>query len=171
VLTRGELSLILAYLALAAGLDDRIAAFTAGYVLVLAFIGPFAVASSERLARLIPTRLFAEQPSRPSSPILEIDVGTSSLYQIGTDLLQIRISKGSKIHGVYVSELRLPAPTTLALLVRNGTPRSAGQATRLQENDVLLVFTTPGQREAVERRIRAVHRSGRTAKWQGDEGD
>ena len=54
VLTRGEFSLILATLALAAGLDSRIGSFTAGYILTLAVVGPIAVTRSTALARLLP---------------------------------------------------------------------------------------------------------------------
>ncbi|MCW2608835.1 MAG: monovalent cation:H+ antiporter-2, family [Actinomycetota bacterium] len=60
VFTRGEFSLILASLAVAAGLDPRVAAFTAGYVLVLAIIGPLAVTWSARVARRLPERWFPQ---------------------------------------------------------------------------------------------------------------
>jgi monovalent cation:H+ antiporter-2, CPA2 family len=56
VLTRGEFSLILGSLAVAAGLDSRIAPFVAGYVLILAVIGPLAVLRSEGLVALLPAR-------------------------------------------------------------------------------------------------------------------
>jgi CPA2 family monovalent cation:H+ antiporter-2 len=177
VLTRGEFSLILAALAVGAGLDPRIGPFTAGYVLVLAIVGPLAVSSSGRLARLLPARLLPERvpagqtEPRRAAPALEMDAGTSSLYQIGTDLLQIRVSPGSKLHGVYVSELRLPPGSTLGLVVRADATFAPQPATRLQQDDVLLVFTTPKQRVATEQRIRAIHRSGRMAAWRGDTGD
>ncbi|UQS26691.1 cation:proton antiporter [Amycolatopsis thermalba] len=61
VLTRGEFSLVLATLAAAAGLDSRVAPFVAGYVLLLAIIGPLAVLRSESLARLF--------RARPASPV------------------------------------------------------------------------------------------------------
>ncbi|MFD9894523.1 cation:proton antiporter [Amycolatopsis sp. NPDC059027] len=54
VLTRGEFSLVLAALATSAGLDARIAPFVAGYVLLLAVIGPLAVTRSARLSWLLP---------------------------------------------------------------------------------------------------------------------
>ncbi|MGA6167414.1 cation:proton antiporter [Amycolatopsis magusensis] len=57
VLTRGEFSLVLATMATAAGLDARVAPFIAGYVLLLAIIGPLAVIRSEWLTRrLLPAR-------------------------------------------------------------------------------------------------------------------
>ncbi|GAA5168024.1 MULTISPECIES: cation:proton antiporter [Amycolatopsis] len=65
VLTRGELSLVLAALAGAAGLDPRISPFVAGYVLLLAVVGPLAVLRSDRLTRLLPARLFRVEAGRP----------------------------------------------------------------------------------------------------------
>jgi CPA2 family monovalent cation:H+ antiporter-2 len=58
VMARGEFSLILASLAVAAGLDGRLGPFTAGYVLVLAIAGPLAASRSHVFARYIPARLF-----------------------------------------------------------------------------------------------------------------
>jgi CPA2 family monovalent cation:H+ antiporter-2 len=59
VLGRGELSLVLATLAAAAGLDERIAPFVAFYVLILAIAGPLLTACSERVAGLLPSRMLA----------------------------------------------------------------------------------------------------------------
>jgi len=56
VLTRGEFSLVLAAMATTAGLDTRVAPFVAGYVLLLAIIGPLAVVRSDRIARLLRRR-------------------------------------------------------------------------------------------------------------------
>jgi CPA2 family monovalent cation:H+ antiporter-2 len=57
VLGRGEFSLILASLGVAAGLDDRIGPFVALYVLVLAVLSPLLASRSQLLARRIPDRL------------------------------------------------------------------------------------------------------------------
>lgn len=57
ILGRGEFSLILATLGVAAGLDERIGPFVALYVLVLALLGPILAARSESLARFVPRRL------------------------------------------------------------------------------------------------------------------
>jgi CPA2 family monovalent cation:H+ antiporter-2 len=173
VLSRGEFSLVLASLALAAGLDPRLGGFAAGYVLVLAVLGPAAVSASGRFAGLIPRRLI---PGSVDAAVagravpLDLDVGTSSLHELGTDLLQVRVLPGSRLHGVYMDELRLPPGATPGLVSRNGSTFAAAAQTRLQTHDVLLVFTDPGQRQATERRILAVHRSGRLATWLGDTG-
>lgn len=57
ILARGEFSLILATLAVAAGLDGRIAPFVALYVLVLATLSPLLAAQARYFARAIPDRL------------------------------------------------------------------------------------------------------------------
>lgn len=62
VLTRGEFSLVLATMATAAGLDSRVAPFVAGYVLLLAVIGPLAVLRSDRLTWLLPAKLVRPRP-------------------------------------------------------------------------------------------------------------
>ncbi|HLT97794.1 MAG TPA: cation:proton antiporter [Acidimicrobiia bacterium] len=57
VLGRGEFSLILATLALTAGLDRRLGPFVALYVLILAVISPLFASRSQYLAAIIPSRL------------------------------------------------------------------------------------------------------------------
>lgn len=61
VLTRGEFSLVLAAMAVTAGLDSRVAPFVAGYVLLLAVVGPLAVLRSHHLTWLLPKRAFASK--------------------------------------------------------------------------------------------------------------
>lgn len=57
LLSRGEFALVLAALAADAALDGRVGGFAAGYVLVLAVVGPLAATRSAWVARLIPERL------------------------------------------------------------------------------------------------------------------
>lgn len=54
ILGRGEFSLILATLAIAAGLDGRIGPFVALYVLILAILSPLLAANSQYVARRLP---------------------------------------------------------------------------------------------------------------------
>ena len=58
ILGRGEFSLILATLAAAAGLDERIGPFVGLYVLILAVGGPLLAARSGYLAKLLPEQWF-----------------------------------------------------------------------------------------------------------------
>lgn len=64
LVSRGEFELILASLAVAAGLDSRVAPFAALYVLVLSILSPLMSARSSVLARWLPRRLFAPQLAR-----------------------------------------------------------------------------------------------------------
>lgn len=57
LLARGEFALILATMAAAAGLDDRLSPFIAGYVLILAVVAPLAAGRSHWLARILPARV------------------------------------------------------------------------------------------------------------------
>ncbi|MFF1696037.1 cation:proton antiporter [Streptomyces sp. NPDC058257] len=54
LLARGEFALILATMAATAGLDERLSPFIAGYVLLLAVLGPLAAGRSHWLARILP---------------------------------------------------------------------------------------------------------------------
>jgi len=58
LLGRGEFSLILATLALGAGLDERVGPLVALYVLILAVLSPLAAANARYLARYLPDALF-----------------------------------------------------------------------------------------------------------------
>jgi monovalent cation:H+ antiporter-2, CPA2 family len=61
LLGRGEFSLIIATLAAAAGLDDRIPPFVAIYVLVLAILGPIMASRSAWFTRLVPRRVLTRR--------------------------------------------------------------------------------------------------------------
>jgi cell volume regulation protein A len=100
----------------------------------------------------------------------EIEVDSAPLDELGAELLQVRIQPGSKLHGVYLSELRLPTGATVSLVVRDGIGFTPLLSSRLQERDQLLVVTTEAVRDAAEHRLRAVDRAGRLARWKGESG-
>lgn len=100
----------------------------------------------------------------------EIEVDAAPLEEIQADLLQVRVPAGSKLHGVYLSDLRLPKGSTMSLVIRDGAGFTPQSSTRLREGDALLVVTIAEQRAATERRIRAVHRAGKLARWLGETG-
>ncbi|GAA3412685.1 cation:proton antiporter [Streptosporangium vulgare] len=68
VLSRGEFALVLATMALAAGLDGRLAPFIAGYVLILALLGPLVASRSEQITRLLPGRRRDAEAADPADP-------------------------------------------------------------------------------------------------------
>ncbi|WP_185066146.1 potassium/proton antiporter [Pseudonocardia eucalypti] len=100
----------------------------------------------------------------------EVEVDAAPLDELSADLLQVRIPLGSKLHGVYLRELRLPTGASVSLVVRDGQGFTPVPDTRLKERDQLLVVSTTSARERTEQRIRAVDRAGRLARWRGESG-
>ncbi|HEX8933379.1 MAG TPA: potassium/proton antiporter [Pseudonocardiaceae bacterium] len=107
--------------------------------------------------------------SRPEQS-QEMQVDSAALDEMDAELLQIKVPRPSRLHGVYLWELRLPTGTVVSLVVRDGEGFTPQPTTRLEQGDQLLVVTTAGQRDTAEQRIRAVHRAGRLARWRGETG-
>jgi cell volume regulation protein A len=100
----------------------------------------------------------------------EVQVDVAALDTLSADLLQLTVPVGSKLHGVYVKELRLPVGALLSLVVRQGAGFIPDWDTRLRAGDQLLVVCTAAARGRAERRLRAVDRAGRLARWRGETG-
>ena len=71
------------------------------------------------------------------------------------------------MHGVEVGELRLPAGSSVALIVRDGKTLVPERRTVLRRGDDVLVVTPRKDRVATEQRLRAVSVGGRLAQWLG----
>jgi cell volume regulation protein A len=106
-----------------------------------------------------------------SGQALEVQVEAAPLEEMHAHVLQVTIPDASKMHGVYVSQLRLPTPSTIALLLRDGEPVAVSPTVRLQSGDQLLIVAPERVRAATERRLRAVGRGGALAMWFGERGD
>jgi cell volume regulation protein A len=101
----------------------------------------------------------------------EIQIESAPLDEMNAHVLQVRIGDDSRMHGLYISQLRLPTGAVVALLVRDGVPVITDRATRLQTGDQMLVVTPEKTRSATERRLRAVAKGGALARWFGEGGD
>ncbi|BCJ63353.1 hypothetical protein Prubr_03740 [Polymorphospora rubra] len=112
-------------------------------------------------------RLGVTAPAEPA----EIVVETAPLDRMGADLLQLEIPPGSRLAGVHLDELRLPVGAVVTLLLRDGTGSVPEPDTRLKVGDSLLIVATAQVREETERRLRAVGRRGRLARWFHEYGD
>jgi cell volume regulation protein A len=75
------------------------------------------------------------------------------------------------MHGVEVSELRLPPGAAVTLVVRDEKSFVPLPTTILRRGDELLVVTTDPVRDATERRLRAVGQGGKLAQWLGTGGN
>jgi cell volume regulation protein A len=81
------------------------------------------------------------------------------------------VPPGSRLAGVHIDELRLPVGAAVTLVVRAGSGFVPAPDTRLRTGDALLIVATAAAREGAERRLRAVSRRGRLARWFGEGGD
>ena len=81
-----------------------------------------------------------------------------------------QIPPGSRLHGVEIFELRLPAQANIALIVRDGRGFVPEPATTLRAGDRLLIVAAAAVRDRTERRLRAVSRAGKLAGWFGEHG-
>ena len=99
----------------------------------------------------------------------DLEVEAAPLERIAADLLQVTITRRSRLHGVEVGELRLPVGALVALIVRDGHTMVPAGRTVLRRGDDLLVVTPRRLREETEDRLRAVSRAGRLAKWWSEE--
>jgi cell volume regulation protein A len=95
----------------------------------------------------------------------DLDVEAAPLERIAADLLQVRVTARSRLHGVEVGELRLPVGASVSLVVREGKTLVPEARTVLRHGDDLLVVTPRRARVATEDRLRAVSRRGRLADW------
>jgi potassium/hydrogen antiporter len=101
----------------------------------------------------------------------DLQVESAPLGSLRAELLAFKIPSGSRLHGVEVFELRLPQTAAVTLVIRGGAAFVPELRTVLLEADDLLVVCTPEARDRVEQRLRAISRSGKLARWFGDDGD
>jgi potassium/hydrogen antiporter len=159
---RGAVPIVLATIPVSAGLPDGLRLFDIVFVLVVVFT----IVQGWSLP-LVARGLGLVQTGQPS----EVDVESAPLEELSADLLHLEIPAGSRLHGVYVDELRLPTEAVVSLLVRDGRAVVPGSNTRLVRGDRILVVVSARYRDAVERRLLAVSRRGRLARWYGETGE
>jgi cell volume regulation protein A len=159
---RGAVPIVLATFPIVAGVDGARELLNIVFVLVVIFTmvqGP----SLPAAARLLGL-------TRPGA-LRDVQVESAPLDVMDADLLTAAIPQGSRLHGVAIFELRLPPPVVVTLIVRDGTTIVPRHDTVLRAGDELLLITTPGTRDAAERRLRAIGRRGKLARWHGEHGD
>lgn len=158
---RGAVPIVLATVPLSSAAPGAHGLFNAVFVLVIIFtlvqVGTLAPA-----ARRLGVTAAAEA--------VEVRVETAPLERMGADLLQIDIAPGSRLAGVHLDELRLPVGASVTLVVRDGAAFVPGPDARLRTDDSILIVTTSEVRDEAERRLRAVSRRGRLARWFGEDG-
>ena len=102
----------------------------------------------------------------------ELRVETAPLERMRADLLQLEVPPGSRLAGVHVDELRLPVGRVGdAGAARRGRLRARAGHPAARSGDSLLIVATAEVRDEAERRLRAVSRRGRLARWFGEYGE
>jgi len=153
LVSRGEFELILASLAVAAGLDSRVAPFAALYVLALSILSPLFSARSDVLARWLPDRLFAPQPERravdeppESEPIIEVGV----IRRLGAETVEHAVRRGDAIVDAHVRDLGLPREALVSVIVRDHEAVAPRGSTRIRAGDRLHVLVRREASDAVD---------------------
>ncbi len=96
---------------------------------------------------------------------LDVQVESTPLEDLHAEMLQVRVGPTSRLHGVELHELRLPAGANVTMIVRAATSFVPDRRTVLRHGDQLLMVTTSSARSAVIARIEAVSDDGRLAGW------
>jgi potassium/hydrogen antiporter len=159
---RGAVPIVLATIPLSLGVPGAATLFDVVFVLVVVFT----VAQASTVPP-VAARLGVTAPGEAT----ELQVETAPLERMKADLLQMEIPDGSRLAGVYIDELRLPVGAVVTLVLRDGTGFVPDVRTRLRTGDALLIVATAASRDTAERRLRAVSRRGRLARWFGESGN
>lgn len=158
---RGAVPIVLATFPLTAGVPGAENIFDTVFVLVVVFT----LVQGWSLP-WVARRLRIAAPVAPR----DVDVESAPLEELDADLMQLTVPPGSRLHGVYLPELRLPEDAAVVLIVREGRAFVPDDTTRLMRGDQALLVSARRSRPEAERRLRAVSRAGRLASWRGEEG-
>jgi cell volume regulation protein A len=158
---RGAVPIVLATFPLTAQVPDATRIFDTVVVLVVVFT----LVQGSSLP-WVARRLGIAAPLAPR----EIEVESAPLEELDAELVQLRVPEGSRLHGVYLPELRLPDDAAVVLVVRDGRSFVPDETTRLMRGDQALLVSSRASRPEAERRLRAVSRAGRLATWRGERG-
>ncbi|MFC8432120.1 potassium/proton antiporter [Streptomyces sp. NPDC057253] len=159
---RGAVPIILATIPMVNGVEGSRRIFNIVFVLVVVYTlvqGP----TLPWLARKL--RLGGDPEAA------DLGIESAPLERLRGHLLSVAIPEGSRMHGVEVNELRLPAGAAVTLVVRDEKSFVPLPTTVLRRGDELLVVATDPVRDAAERRLRAVGHGGKLADWLGTSGD
>lgn len=158
---RGAVPIVFAAIPLGAGVAGGATVFNATFLIVVVLT----LLQTPTLPWLV-ARLGVGRPSEAE----ELEVESSPLDGMRATVLGIDVPAGSRLAGAYVTELGLPEGAVVSLLVRGERAVVPDATTRLRVGDRLVVVTTTESRETAVRRLRAVSRGGRLARWRGETG-
>lgn len=153
---RGAVPIVLATIPISAGLPDAHRIFDVVFLLVAVFTliqGPLLPAVS-RLTQVVDAAA-----ARP------LDVESAPLEQAGVSVLSFAVPRSSRLAGLRIDELRLPAGAVVSLVLRAGRPLPLDDALVLRPDDQLVVAAPDHAVGLVEDRLSSISRRGRLARW------
>jgi potassium/hydrogen antiporter len=159
---RGAVPIVLATFPIVGGVPDSVRLLNIVFILVVVFTliqGPSLRPLAHRLGLI------------PKEATREIQVESAPLDVLDAELLTMTVQAPSRLHNVTVLELRLPDPSVITLIIRNGRTFVPQPDTRIAIGDELLIVTTTKTRAMAERRLRAVSRRGKLAYWFDEYGE
>ncbi|WP_443049613.1 potassium/proton antiporter [Streptomyces sp. NBC_00178] len=159
---RGAVPIILATIPMVSGIEGSTRVFNIVFVLVIVYT----LIQGPTLPWLAKALKIAEDPSETA----DLGIESAPLERLRGHLLSVAVPGKSKMHGVEVAELRLPAGAAVTLVVRDEKSFVPAPSTVLRRGDELLVVATDPVRDATEARLRAVGEGGKLAGWLGTDG-
>jgi potassium/hydrogen antiporter len=158
---RGAVPIVLATFPLTADVPGATFIFDTVFVLVVVFT----LVQGWSLP-WVARRLGIATPLTPRDVVVE----SAPLDELDADLVQMTVPARSRLHGVYLPELRLPEDAAVVLIVREGRSFVPDDTSRLMRGDQVLIVSARRSRPEAERRLRAISRAGRLASWRGEQG-
>ncbi|MBO0867662.1 MAG: potassium/proton antiporter [Micromonosporaceae bacterium] len=158
---RGAVPIVLATIPLSEHVPGAAALFNVVFVLVVVF-------TLLQGTTLTPVARWLRVGAPTEATELQVD--SAPLDRMRAELLQVEVPAGSRLSGVFLDELRLPVGAVVTLVLREGTGFVPDAKTRLRVGDSLLIVSTAEVRNLTERRLRAVSRRGKLARWFHDTG-
>jgi cell volume regulation protein A len=153
---RGAVPIVLATIPITVGLPAADRIFDVVFLLVIVFTliqGPTLPAAARWLGVV------------DTGTAREVSVDAAPLERIDATILHFTIPEGSRLAGLYPSELRLPGDAAITLIQRDGRLFVPEQHSVLRAHDQLLLATPNSERGATERRLDSLSRLGRLAGW------
>lgn len=109
------------------------------------------------------------EQDRPTDLASKPTILESPLEQFDATMLVFSVPVGSRLAGISVAELRVPAGSMTAVIHRDGRLVCPSDETLVRVGDQVLIAVPAGLEPATRDRMLAVSRGGRLAGWYGDQ--
>jgi potassium/hydrogen antiporter len=159
---RGAVPIVFAAIPLGSGVEGASMVFHATFLIVLVLT----VVQTPTLPWVV-RRLGVGRPAE----VEELEVESAPLDGMRATVLGLDVPARSGLVGAFVAEIGLPTGAVVSLVVRGDDAIVPDAHTRLRAGDRLVVVASTQSRAEAVRRLRAVAREGRLARWRGDRGE